>query len=79
MLPFDVLKHEVGVERDRVELVNPARVTLAIVQEDLSVEVFAKFAMGLLDARTFLSSHFQGVLAPIGKLPAAVRLRHSQH
>jgi hypothetical protein len=26
-----------------------------------------------------LSSHFQGVLAPIGKLPAAVRLRHSQH
>jgi hypothetical protein len=68
MLPFDMLEHEVGAKQDRVELVGLARATLVIVQEDLSTEIFIEFAAGLLDARTFLSSHFQGVLAPVGEL-----------
>jgi len=78
VLPLDVLEHEVGAKRDRVELVAPARATFAIVQKDLPAEVFAEFAAGLLDARAFLSNHFQGVLALVGELPTAARLCHSQ-
>ncbi len=77
VLPLDVLEHEVDAKRDRVELVGLAWATFAIVQEDLPAEVFAEFAAGLLDARTFLSNHFQGVLASVGELPATARLRHN--
>jgi len=78
VLPLDMLEHEVDTKRDRVKLVGPARATFAIVQEDLSAEVFAEFATSFLDACAFLLNHFQGVLAPVGKLPAATRLRHNQ-
>ncbi len=78
MLRLDVLKHEVGAKQDHIEVVGPAWATLAIVQEHLPVEVFAKFATGLLDACAFLSSHFQGVLASVGELPATAQLHHSR-
>jgi hypothetical protein len=78
VLPLDMLEHEVSAERDHIELVGLARAMLAIVQEYLLAEVFAEFAAGFLDARTFLSSHFQGVLAPVRELPAAARLCHSR-
>ncbi len=71
-----MLDNEVGTKWDRVKLVGLARATLPIAQRDLPAVVLAESAAGRLDACAFLFCHFQTVLARVGALPHAARLRH---